>query len=427
MGAELPVVSVLPFAGLLLAIALLPLVAPHFWHSSRNQALVSAGFALPVAIYLVAGFGADGRHQLVDKLEEYVSFVLLLFALFAISSGIVVRGSLAGTPRTNTAILALGAVLANAIGTTGASLVLIRPLLRANAGRRRNVHVVVFFVFVVSNCGGLLTPLGDPPLFLGFLKGVPFEWTLRLWKEWALVNGALIGLFWLWDRRAFDAAELAPPLDPEPLGIGGKRNLAFLAAVIAAIFASGHGAWPWGAREAVLLALALASFAATPASLRAANEFSWAPMIEVAVLFAGLFVAMTPALLLLNAHAQSLALRVPWRFFWASGLLSSVLDNAPTYLTFAATAAGLSGISLEGRYMAELLAQGERAAGFVAAISCGSVLMGANTYIGNGPNFMVKAIAEAAGVRMPSFFGYMAYSGAILIPLFVVVTFAFML
>ena len=432
LGAELPFWTVLPFAGLLLSIALMPLFAAHFWEKNANKALVAALFSLPVIVELLS-FGAEGGHQLVEKAQEYVSFILLLLALFVITGGIVVRGSLSGTPLVNTAILGLGAVLANAIGTTGASVLLIRPFLRANAPRERKVHIVVFFIFIVSNCGGLLTPLGDPPLFLGFLKGVPFEWTLSLWREWLLVNGALLVLFNVWDQRVLDAEELARPgsqleavMHHEPLRVEGLHNALFLVGVVATIFVAGQVELPYGVAQAVMAGLALTAFLVTPAALRRDTGFTWGPIVEVAVLFAGIFVTMAPALLLLNSHAASLGVREPWQFYWASGSLSSFLDNAPTYLTFAAAAAGLHGIPIEGRYLAELLAQGETAAKLVAAISCGSVMMGANSYIGNGPNFMVKAIAEEAGVRMPSFFGYMAYSVGILIPLFLVVTFVFM-
>jgi Na+/H+ antiporter NhaD/arsenite permease-like protein len=432
LGAALPFWTVLPFVGLLLAIALLPLFAGHFWDKNANKALVAALFSLPVVLEL-ASFGPAGLHQLVEKGQEYLSFILLLLALFVITGGIVVRGSLSGTPLVNTGIFGLGAVLANLIGTTGASVLLIRPVLRANAPRERKVHIVVFFIFIVSNCGGLLTPLGDPPLFLGFLKGVPFEWTLSLWKEWLLVNGALLVLFNVWDQRVLDQEELERPgsqleevMHHAPLRVEGLHNAAFLAGVVALIFFAGRANLPYGVPQAAMAGLAATAFFVTPERLRRDNGFAWGPIVEVAVLFAGIFVTMAPALLLLNTHAASLGVREPWQFYWASGSLSSFLDNAPTYLTFSAAAAGLHGLSLEGRYLAELLAQGDSGARLVAAISCGSVMMGANSYIGNGPNFMVKAIAEQAGVRMPSFFGYMAYSMGILIPLFVVVTFAFM-
>jgi Na+/H+ antiporter NhaD/arsenite permease-like protein len=437
-GVELPFWTVLPFAGLLLAIAVLPLVAHHFWESNRNKGLVAALFAAPVAAYLVLGLGAFGVHELAEKAKEYLSFMLLLGSLFVITGGIHIRGSLSGTPLVNTAVLALGGLLASVIGTTGASVLLIRPLLRANAPRVRKTHVFVFFIFVVSNCGGLLTPLGDPPLFLGFLKGVPFEWTLRLWKEWLLVNGALLAIFNLWDQRVLDREERERPgsqleavMEHEPLRIEGRRNFAFLLGIVATIAAAGSGVgrggepWPFGVQEALMAAIAGAAYLATAERVRAANAFGFGPIIEVAVLFAGIFVTMAPALLLLNAHAESFGVREPWQFFWAAGLLSSFLDNAPTYLTFAATACGLADIPLEGRYLAEYLALGREATEILAAISCGAVFMGANTYIGNGPNFMVKAIAEENGVRMPSFFGYMAYSFGILVPLFVLCTFLF--
>jgi Na+/H+ antiporter NhaD/arsenite permease-like protein len=446
LGAGLPLWTLLPFAGLLLSIAILPLVAPHFWEHNRNKGIVALLFALPIAAYFVVAHGHEGHHVLLEKAEEYVSFIALLAALFAISGGIHVRGSLSGTPLVNTSILGLGALLASVIGTTGASMLLIRPLLRANASRQRTVHIVVFFIFVVSNCGGLLTPLGDPPLFLGYLKGVPFEWTLQLWKEWLFVNGVLLVVFNVWDQRVLAQEEKARPgaqleevMKHEPLSIVGGLNFAFLLGIVVTIFAAGrgvlHGGEPWsfGVQEGIMLALAAASYATTSAATRAGNRFSWSPMVEVSLLFAGIFVTMAPALLVLNAWGQgertvlgmAFGLDRPWQFFWASGGLSSFLDNAPTYLTFSATACGLEGVSVEGRYLAEFLARGPAAALLLAAISCGAVFMGANTYIGNGPNFMVKAIAEENGVRMPSFFGYMAYSIGVLIPIFALVTWLF--
>ena len=329
---------------------------PHFWESNRNKGLVAALFSAPVVLYLGLGFGHEGVHELVEKLKEYTSFILLLGALFAITGGITVRGSLSGTPLVNTAALGLGAVLANLIGTTGASALLIRPLLRANAPRERKVHIVVFFIFVVSNCGGLLTPLGDPPLFLGFLKGVPFGWTLSLWKEWLFVNGALLLVFNFWDQRVFDKEELARPgsqleevMKHEPLRIEGRRNVLFLAGVIAAVFCAGQGIgnggepWPFGVQELALAGLGFTAYQITHHEHRTFNAFSFGPIVEVAVLFIGIFITMAPALLLLNAHAADLGVREPWQFYWASGLLSSFLDNAPTYLAFAATAVGLHG------------------------------------------------------------------------------------
>jgi Na+/H+ antiporter NhaD/arsenite permease-like protein len=432
--------SALPFAGLLLSIAVVPLAAPHWWESNRNKGLVAALFSIPVVAYLLAALGDHGALELQHKLAEYLSFMALLASLFVITGGIYVRGSLAGTPLVNTGLLGFGALLASWIGTTGASVLLIRPLLRANEERRRKVHVFVFFIFVVSNCGGLLTPLGDPPLFLGFLKGVPFDWTFALWKEWLLVNGALIVVFNVWDQVVLNREEAEQPgslleevIEHEPLRIEGAHNFAFLLGVVAVIYAAGRGfgsggaPWPFGVQETLMAALAIGAYVSTSRRLREANAFSFAPIVEVAVLFVGIFVTMAPALMLLNANAERFGIGEPWQFFWATGVLSSFLDNAPTYLTFAATACGLAEIPLEGRYLAEYLATGPRAAEILAAISCGAVFMGANTYIGNGPNFMVKAICEQNGVEMPSFFGYMGYSIAILLPLFAVVTFAFFL
>jgi Na+/H+ antiporter NhaD/arsenite permease-like protein len=439
LGSVLPVWTVLPFVLLLLSIAILPLAVSHWWEHNRNKAIVSALLGVPFAAYLLSTHGAAGWHELRHSLLDYVSFMALLGSLFVVAGGIHVRGSLSGTPLANSALLGIGAVLANLFGTTGASVVLIRPLLRANEERRRRAHIIVFFIFVVSNCGGLLTPLGDPPLFLGFLKGVPFTWTLGLWKEWLLVNGLLILVFNFYDQHMLAKEESETPgalLDEviahEPLRIEGGHNVLFLLGVVLVIVAKGQGwgaasgDWPFGVQEALMAVLAVAAYLATKGSLRAANRFTFGPIVEVAVLFAGIFVTMVAPLLILNARGGELGLVQPWQYYWATGSLSSFLDNAPTYLTFAATAAGQLGISVSGsRYLAEFLALGGQAAAPLAAISCGAVMMGANTYIGNGPNFMVKAIAEENGVKMPSFFGYMAYSLAILIPTFLVVTFIF--
>jgi len=447
LGAELPLVAVAPFALLLLCIAVLPLAAGHWWEHNRNKGLIAALLSAPIVIHLLAFSGAEGHHALHEKLIEYVSFIALLGALFVISGGIYVKGSLSGTPLVNTGVLGFGAVLANLIGTTGASVLLIRPLLRANAPRQRKAHVVIFFIFVVSNCGGLLTPLGDPPLFLGFLKGVPFEWTLQLWKPWLTVNGALLVIFHVWDLMVLDKEEKDRPgsqleqvMQHEPLRVTGLLNLVFLAGVVLTILASGRGwlnggqKWHDPVQAAAMAGLAVVAYVSTPAANRTANKFTFGPIIEVAVLFAGIFITMTPALLILNAwgegHREVLGLKFgmthPWQFFWATGTLSSFLDNAPTYMTFAATACGLEQVSTtDSQYLAEFLANGEASARLLAAISCGAVFMGANTYIGNGPNFMVKAIAEENGVPMPGFFGYMSYAIAILIPLFGLVTWLF--
>lgn len=443
LGEQLPLFTVAPFIGLLLSIAIFPLAAGHWWEKNRNKAIVAALLAAPLALYMAFARGEAGLHELAHQLKEYLSFIALLTALFVISGGIYVQGSLSGTPLVNTALLAFGGVLASFVGTTGASVLLIRPLLRANASRERKAHVVVFFIFIVSNCGGLLTPLGDPPLFLGFLNGVPFEWTLRLWKQWAFVNGLVLVVFHVWDQVVLNREEkeragsqLEQLMVHEPLRVFGLHNLSFLAGVVGVIYAAGRGLgtsaghWPGGVQEGLLVLLAVASYFTTPEHVHRSNRFSFTPITEVAILFAGIFVTMTPALLILNANGKRMGVDQPWEFFWAAGSLSSFLDNAPTYLTFAATACGLNGISTtEPGYLAEFLAlpASANAHEVLAAISCGSVFMGANTYIGNGPNFMVKAIAEENGVVMPGFFGYMAYAGCVLIPIFICATFLFFL
>jgi Na+/H+ antiporter NhaD/arsenite permease-like protein len=410
MGAPPPVVSVLPFVLMLLAIAIGPLAVPHWWESNRHKLLVSVVLGLPV----VGVYAVRDPHALGDVALDYVPFIILLSALFAISGGICLRGDLVASPVTNTAFLGLGGVLASFVGTTGASMLLIRALLQTNRERTRVKHTVVFFIFIVSNIGGMLTPLGDPPLFLGYLEGVPFAWTFRLWPQWASMVGALLAVYFVYDSIQFTREPLSAIRRDrarlEPLRVDGVLNVAWLAAVVIAVALLRA---PW--REVVIVAVTAVSLRTTPAAIRRANGFSAAPMIEVAVLFAGIFVTMVPALELLRLRGAELGVREPWQFFWATGLLSSFLDNAPTYLTFLALGQGL-------RLPADVVGV---PAAILAAVSVGAVAMGANTYIGNAPNFMVKAIAEQAGVKMPSFFGYMAYSGTILSPLFLAVTLLF--
>jgi len=399
-----------PFVMLLLSIAILPLAAPRFWQSNARKLGVAALLGLPVLLLYL-------RHDpsaLVHTGRDYLSFILLLGSLFVVSGGILATGDLEATPRTNTAFLAVGSVLASLIGTTGASVLLIRPLLSTNQERRYVVHTVVFFIFIVSNTGGCLTPLGDPPLFLGYLRGVPFTWTLRLLPHWLLVNGLLLAVYYLWDRRAHAREPIAAVARDRtairPVRISGKRNLALLLVLIASV-----AGLPSPHRETVMLAVAVVSLAATPKAVHDANRFTFHAIAEVAALFAGIFLTMLPALDILHARGASLGLTTPRQFFWAAGLLSSFLDNAPTYLTFLAVAQSLGLPAQVVGVTHEVL----------AAISAGSVFMGANTYIGNGPNFMVRAIAEERGVRMPSFGGYMLYSGAVLIPCFLLVTLVF--
>src|SRR6266850_1759754 len=428
LGNLFPLWSVVPFVAMLLAIAVLPLLIGKHWEPNLNKAMLSALLGAPVAIWTATLEPA----AVVHAGGEYLAFILLLGALFVISGGIVIRGTLAGTPGENAIVLGIGAVLASIIGTTGASMLLIRPLVRANSIRMRKAHVFVFFIFIVANGGGLLTPMGDPPLFLGFLRGVPFTWTLRLWPEWLFANGALLILFYIVDSTIFRREDLSRPGDLDqvavehqvPISIAGKHNFLFLAGVMGVLALGGTLDLPRIAQDAGIVLMIVLSWLTTPKALRAENGFSWHPIAEVAALFAGIFATMIPALAILNAHGAELGLQHPLQYFWASGALSSFLDNAPTYLTFASAASGAVGTNAED--LGQLL-RTARGAALLAAISLGSVLMGANTNIGNGPNFMVKAIAEQAGVRMPGFFGYMGYSAAILIPLFIAVTWVFLL
>ena len=406
----LPLYTVLPFGVMLLAIAVLPLWTPRWWEHNRNKLIVSAALGLPVLVLYLRRDPGALRHMG----EDYVSFIVLLAGLFVISGGVLLRGDLVATPAVNTGFLAVGALLASIVGTTGASMLLIRPVLQTNRERRNTVHTVMFFIFLVSNVGGLLTPLGDPPLFLGYLEGVPFTWTLRLWPHWLLMTGVLLVTYFVWDTVAYTREPLGAlrrdRAEVEPLRVRGGLNGLWLLGVVGAV-----ALLRAPLREAAIVALAALSLWRTPGGVRRANGFTAAPMIEVAVLFFGIFLTMIPALELLRLRGSELGVRAPWQFFWVTGALSSFLDNAPTYRTFLALAQGL-GLAREVVGVPEAI---------LAAISVGAVAMGANSYIGNAPNFMVKAIAEEAGVKMPSFLGYMAYSGAVLIPLFVLVTLVF--
>ncbi|MGZ5487876.1 MAG: sodium:proton antiporter [Candidatus Aminicenantales bacterium] len=409
LGQTMSLWAIVPFVGLLLSIALLPLRAPHFWESHKNKALVAFLWSLPVAIYFLFNM----PHELVLSLKDYASFLLLLTALFIISGGIVLRGDLKATPEVNTLILAIGAVLANFIGTTGASMLLIRPLLQTNSERKHTIHIPIFFIFLVSNIGGCLTPLGDPPLFMGLIKGVPFFWTLRLFPIWALMVGGVLLIFYVFDNMKYRQEECRDIIRDRqrvvPMRLAGTINFLWLAGVIAAIFL------PFPSREGVLILMAILSLLTTKRVCRTENKFTYNPILEVAILFAGIFVTMVPALLILNAHGADLGIVRPWQFFWATGSLSSFLDNTPTYLAFFSMAQGL-GLNGDTLGIPSLM---------LKAISAGAVFMGANSYIGNGPNFMVKAIAEEYKLKMPSFFGYMAYSLAFLVPLYLVVTVIF--
>jgi Na+/H+ antiporter NhaD/arsenite permease-like protein len=402
----------------LLAIATLPLISPHWWERNRNKALISAIFAAPLFCY----FAVTSPTLLGHTIIEYFAFIVFLWSLYTIAGGIVISGDLQATPQVNTLFLALGALLANFIGTTGASMVLIYPLIRTNSERHHIVHTFLFFIFIVSNSGGCLLPIGDPPLFLGFLRGIPFFWTLeKLFFSWLFINGILLLLYFIWDSIAFTREDIRDiEIDQEkiqPILLHGKRNLFLLGGVILAVI---FIATPW--REFVMIALGLASWRFTAPKYRQMNRFSWHAITEVAILFIGIFVTMIPALQLLQSRGSTLGISHPWQFFWSTGILSSFLDNAPTFLAFTSLASGVIGTNAANL---NLLAGHDLGATFLQAIATGAVFMGANTYIGNAPNFMVKAICEQQQVKMPSFFGYMLYSGGILIPLFLLYSLIF--
>lgn len=423
----LPWWSAAPFVLMLLCIAVLPLIAGHFWHKNLNKFIISLVLGLPVVAYLLLmneeTQGGTGK-ALIHALVEYGAFIALLGSLYTISGGIMVSGDLKGRPMTNGTFLSIGAVLANFIGTTGASMLLIRPYLRMNLGRKRIAHLPIFFIFMVSNVGGLLTPLGDPPLFLGFLKKVDFFWTLRLWPEWLMVNGSVLLIFMIWDTIAYmreDASVREKKLESEEaISVQGFLNFLFLGGVIGAVLLKSY--LPDHLRDAfisegLMVLMAICSLVFSPKGLRERNQFSWGPILEVAVLFIGIFVTMAPALQLLKLYGPALGVDQPWQFFWMTGSLSAFLDNAPTYVTFGVLAGGTE------TDFSMLMAPDK--AMILQGLSCGAVFMGALTYIGNGPNFMVKSITESMDVPMPSFFGYMAYSCLILIPIFIGVTFIF--
>nr|WP_082516883.1 sodium:proton antiporter [Acidovorax sp. Leaf78] len=443
-GSTLSVLWGVPFAGILLSIALMPLLAPIFWHHHFGKVAAAWGLAFLLPFAVAFGPAVAGANLVHALLAEYIPFVILLTALYTVAGGIYIRGNLHGSPGLNTGLLALGAVLASVMGTTGASMLLIRPLIRANDNRKHVVHVVVFFIFIVSNAGGSLTPLGDPPLFLGFLKGVDFFWTVgHILPETMFLIGTLLALFFALDTWFYRQGAEVLPRDPTPdtggvraFGFDGKLNFALLGAVVALVLLSGF--WkspvvfdimgtpvglPGIVRDVGLVAVTLASLWLTPRQVHDDNQFGWAPMQEVAKLFAGIFLTIIPVIAMLKAGTDGpfgAVVRAvtrpdgtadPAMYFWATGVLSSFLDNAPTYLVFFNTAGGDPAVLMT------------TLAPTLAAISAGAVFMGANTYIGNAPNMMVKAIAEDRGVKMPSFFGYMLWSGGILVPLFLVMTF----
>ncbi len=444
----MPLWTGIPFVGILLSIALLPVVAPKHWenHYPKVSLFWAALFAVP---FLVVFRGTAARAILHIYLIDYVPFIILLWGLFTVSGGILLRGRLQGTPLMNTLLLALGTVLASWMGTTGAAMLMIRPLLRANAARKRKKHVFIFLIFLVANIGGALTPLGDPPLFLGFLHGVPFSWTFAILPHMLFVSVILLVLHYLIDSFHYrrESPEVVSQEKEEVLRLEGGHNVVFLAGILGAVLLS--GVWRAGSfavagiemetvdvvRDLIIVSMGILSLRTTRKHVRRDNNFTWHPIIEVGYLFAGIFMTILPVLAMLRVGERGAlafvmnAVSQPAHYFWAAGGLSSFLDNAPTYLAFFNLALGrlqLPDASVSG-ILTGVLADpsGGQFASFLKAVSAGAVFFGANTYIGNAPNFMVKSIAEGHRVKMPSFFGYMAWSVGILIPLFALVTLVF--
>ncbi len=459
IGATLPIWSCIPFVGMLLSIAIFPIVKGEWWesHQLHVAAFWSLLFLIPFAVAYGAGTAIDELAEVV--IVDYIPFVVLLFGLYVAAGGIHIAGSIAGTTRNNMMFLGIGTVLASFIGTTGAAMTLIRPVLRANQWRKHKAHIVVFFIFTVANIGGSLTPLGDPPLFLGYLRGVPFFWPLQnLWPLWLFNAVVLLLVFALVDRHFMkkedsqareDLAQMEKPEARVPIRVEGRRNIACIALIIVAVILNGvipqsglfdnpetgetYGFYVLGhihigieyiVQVGLILIAAAISMRITPKAYREANHFEWGSIAEVARLFIGIFITMIPALALLQYNGAALGIDEPWKFFWATGVLSSFLDNSPTYLVFMTTAGSIGADATVASLQTTV---GTIALDSLVAISAGAVFMGANTYIGNAPNFMVKSIAEKAKVKMPTFFGYMGWALAVLIPLFIIDTFVFFL
>jgi Na+/H+ antiporter NhaD/arsenite permease-like protein len=421
------------------------LLAPNFWH--HHFVKVSFGWAAAMAVPFAFSYGMTAAHEIVHiLLADYIPFIILLWSLYTVSGGILLKGSLTGTPIVNVLMLLLGTFLASIMGTTGAAMLLIRPFLRANRHRKNRSFMVVFFIFVVANIGGALTPLGDPPLFLGFLHGVPFFWTLHLIPHLLVAAGVLLSVYFLLDwmayRKEFPDGPKAASGEKEPLRLAGAHNFIFLCGILVAVLLSGvvhlgevnvlgvhRGIQDW-LRDGILVLMGILSLITTSITIREDNQFTWFPILEVAYLFIGIFITMIPCLAILKAGAKGHlaflinAVREPAHYFWAAGCLSSFLDNAPTYLTFFSTALGsfYPGIP-ESQAVHHLIAESSV---YLKAVSAGSVFFGACSYIGNAPNFMVRSIAEESGTPMPSFFGYiLRYSLVFLIPTFILVTIVF--
>ncbi len=432
-----PTWTVIPFIGILLSIAVFPLINSHWWEQNYPKIsflwIIVAFFSMFIAILgskfsFLDAFG----HEMFHTYEEYISFIILLGSLFVVSGGIYIKGSISGKPLSNVIILAIGAILASFIGTTGAAMVLIRPLIRSIKWRKHKKHIIIFFIFLVCNIGGVLTPIGDPPLFIGFLNGIPFEWTFRLFPMWIFAIFILLFIFFIMDYILFKKEKEKPAKTGEKfIKIEGSFNILFLLGILGAVIFSGvvdlgsikttYGSLEISnvIRDLSMVIFAILSVRLTKKEIHEANNFNYEPIKEVAYLFIGIFTTMIPALMLLNERGAELGVNTPSKFFWVTGMLSSFLDNTPTYMTFLETAKGLLHLTVPK------LISHEFGIKIIEAISVGAVFMGANTYIGNGPNFMVKSISEQEKIKMPSFFGYMVWSIVILIPLFIAVDYVF--
>lgn len=425
-GFDMPVWALIPFIIMLLMIAIGPLLFNHFWEENKNKLIVSLILGVPTAIYLIA---VNLKHALLHQmLFDYVPFIILLGALFTITGGIHLKGDIEAKPWINTLFLSIGAIIASFMGTTGAAMLLIRPVIRTNSKRKYNVHTILFFIAIVANCGGLLTPLGDPPLFLLYLRGAEFSWFLHMVPEWAFTNGLLLLIYFVVDSYYYrkEPAEnvVYNKSKAEPIRLKGNLNFLWLLGVVLSVAFLNKGYFSgWDSaqggndyfgfiREFALLLMAILSLIFTKKTIRQANKFSWTPIVEVAFLFLGIFVTMVPALLYLSANASSLGIDTPAHFYYFTGTLSSFLDNAPTAISFYELAKGMG---LSGDIMVAGIPEV-----ILTAISVASVFFGAMTYIGNGPNFMVKAIAEENNISMPSFFGYIIkFSLIVLLPIYI--------
>ena len=440
----------IPFAGLLLCIAVMPLIKPEWWEKNQALAVILWSLLFIIPSVVLNGAGETTETVLDCIVNDYLTFIVLLFGLFCVSGNITLEGNLAGSPGVNAVFLAFGTLLSSCIGTTGASMLLVRPLIKMNSWRKNKAQIMIFFIFMISNMGGCLTPIGDPPLLMGFMRGVPFFWSTHLFPVLLFNMVLLLIIFYFIDKRSY-RKDIAAGLHPDiskpgvELKIEGLHNVIFLVAIVVAVILSGtlpglpmfqnaagkvigikifkevELTVPAMIEIAIILLAALLSFKTTEEKIRTQNHFTWGAIKEVAVLFIGIFITMQPALALLKTMGPELGVSEPYQMFWATGMLSSFLDNTPTYLVFLTTAGTLgftSGIATTvGTISVKVL----------TAISCGAVFMGANTYIGNAPNFMVKSISDENGVRMPSFFGYMVWSLGILVPVFIIDTLVFFL